>query len=77
MTLHSLLEKGYEITSACLCPRMQDKGIGTVVHGGYGHRLTLGTQMAHDSGFCVSSSNNIQTLASGARVMHLATPHRL
>lgn len=58
---------GYEITSA----RKRDKGTVTVAHGGCGYRLTLETQMAHDSGLCVSSSSGIQTLASGARVTSL------
>ena len=66
MTLHSLLEREHEITSACLCPRKLDKGTVTIVHGGCGHRLTPGAQMAHDSGLCVSSSSDIQTLANGA-----------
>lgn len=43
---------GHEVTSACQCPRKQDKATVTVPYGGCRHRLTLGTQMAHDSGLC-------------------------
>lgn len=65
--------RGHEVTSACLCPRKQDKGTMAIAHGGRGYRLTLGTQMAHDSELRVSRSSDIQTLASGVRITRFAT----